>query len=151
MENYRVNEDGSVLNLKSGKFLKQYIDKYGYKRVNVCIDGKKTNKRVHRLVAEIFIQNPKNKPELSHKDGCKTNNNVNNLVWLTTKENRNHAVLNGLRKHKKYEVFKNYKSLGIFNSSKLVTEEFKLSQSSISNVANGHYETTKGYKIKKLK
>ena len=47
---------------------------------------------VHSIVATIFIPNPKNKPEVNHKDFNKTNNNINNLEWCTKEENRAHAI-----------------------------------------------------------
>jgi hypothetical protein len=64
----------------------------GYQRVRIA---NKTH-QVHRLVAEYFIPNPENKPQINHKDGNKTNNKVSNLEWVTNQENRTHAVNNKL-------------------------------------------------------
>jgi hypothetical protein len=58
--------------------------------------GRKT-KTVHRLVANAFIENPLNCPEINHKDGNKLNNCVDNLEWVTSKQNTLHAIENNLR------------------------------------------------------
>lgn len=65
---------------------------HGYKVLGTQINNKKKNFYIHRLVAELFIPNPKNLPEVNHKDGDKSNNHYSNLEWVTTKENRDHAV-----------------------------------------------------------
>lgn len=78
-----------------GKRLKQAINN-GYARVALKNNGELKNCLVHRLVAQAFIPNPKNKPQVNHKDGNKLNNHVSNLEWVTPKENLQHAVSNGL-------------------------------------------------------
>lgn len=70
--------------------------KTGYLECNLCKDGLTHTKAVHRLVAETFIPNPDNKPQVNHKDGNKLNNNVDNLEWCTAAENVRHAIDNNL-------------------------------------------------------
>ncbi len=97
-----------------GRILKNSIIKdKGYCRVSLNNGNGKISKRVHRLVAEAFIPNPENKPEVNHKDGNKLNNCVSNLEWCTNKENIEHSIRTGLKKH----------CNGCSNSSSKFTEE----------------------------
>ena len=73
----------------------------GYRGITLTKDKKRYPKKVHRLVAEAFIPNPNNKPQINHIDCNKSNNNVNNLEWCTNSENQKHAFKNGLNSSKK--------------------------------------------------
>lgn len=76
--------------------LKQYIDRKGYNYVCLSDMGKMKTKKVHRLVAEAFIPNPENKPQVNHINSNKQDNSIGNLEWVTGKENYAHAKRNGL-------------------------------------------------------
>lgn len=83
-----------------GRILKQRVE-HGYCRVQLSISKREhPHKQVHRLVAEAFVPNPDNKPEVNHIDGCKTNNCAENLEWVTSSENSVHAIENGLQRPK---------------------------------------------------
>ena len=70
----------------------------GYLQITLQKQGKKEYKKVHRLVAEAFIENTYNKREVNHIDGNKSNNNATNLEWVTSSENQIHAYKMGLQK-----------------------------------------------------
>jgi len=83
------------------RILKPAMDAKGYLRVALAKGrGLKTYK-VHRLVADAFLENPENKPQVNHKDGDKENNEVVNLEWVTNQENAIHAARTGLWEYKR--------------------------------------------------
>ena len=79
-----------------GKIMALGLHTGGYLIVNLSKDGRRSYPFVHRLVAEVFIRNPKNKPQVNHKDANKQNNSTVNLEWVTQEENTKHAVEAGL-------------------------------------------------------
>lgn len=70
--------------------LQHKIDKNGYHYVHLYKNGKQYIKKIHRLVAEAFIPNPNNLPEVNHINLIKSDNNINNLEWCTHKYNMKH-------------------------------------------------------------
>ena len=94
--NYSVSNDGEVRRDDTKHIKAPIRNRDGYDKVDLYEGGKRTTKRIHRLVGEAFIPNPENKPEINHKDGNKLNNHVSNLEWTTKRENIDHAVEHGL-------------------------------------------------------
>jgi len=97
---YSINEVGAVWSWITGKFRKTSINNSGYKIVTLYLGKSQKVKTylVHRLVAQTFIPNPDNKPEVNHLSGDKIDNSVENLEWVTTSENHKHAWRVGLKK-----------------------------------------------------
>ena len=95
--NYIIFENGDVLSLLSGKYITKRIGTRGYSMINLCINGKCKTFAFHRIMAELFIPNPNNLPQINHKDGNKLNNSLDNLEWITASGNNMHALKTGLR------------------------------------------------------
>ena len=91
---YEVSNMGNVRNVRRNKLLRLSKTNNRYIRVSLCKNGIKTGLTVHRLVAEAFIPNPDNLPEVNHKDEDKTNNRVENLEWCDHKYNMNYGTRN---------------------------------------------------------
>lgn len=91
--NYSVSNFGRVKNHITDKEMRITV-KGGYGCISLINNSKKTQYKVHRLVAKAFIPNPENKSDVNHKDMNKINNNVNNLEWNTRKENNGHRCSN---------------------------------------------------------
>lgn len=108
--------------------------KTGYKVNRITIQKKKYT--IHRLVAELFIDNPLCKEQVNHKDGNTLNNCVNNLEWVTPKENTQHALKTGLRKLKiplnKYKYICNEYLKG--RTMKDIAKEFNVQNNAIRDV-----------------
>lgn len=85
----------SFMRNPEGNILKAQPDKKGYLRLRCTVEGKKLCFKVHRLVAEHFIDNPEGKPQVNHKDTNKRNNAASNLEWATNAENARHAIEHG--------------------------------------------------------
>ena len=107
---YQVSNKGRLRSLKrvvkksDGKtqtvperYMKPKPDKKGYSIVGVSKNANKKYLKLHRVVAQSFIPNTHNKPQVNHLDGNKQNNKVENLEWSTQKENNIHALREGLR------------------------------------------------------
>ena len=97
-DDYYVDEYGNIYSSKRGnlKKLSLILTHYGYHEVYLCGINRKFRAKVHRLVAEAFIDNQNDLPQVNHIDGNKLNNHVSNLEWCSQKENLKHARENGL-------------------------------------------------------
>ena len=89
---YEVSDHGNVRNSETGKILKPTEDRYGYLYVCLSELDKNYYKKVHRLVAEAFVDNEEDKPCVDHIDGNRKNNIYTNLRWVTPKENSNNPI-----------------------------------------------------------
>jgi len=149
---YQISNYGRLKSLiKKEKIIiiKLIHDKKNYLNYTLHKNGRTKSEKIHRLVAEAFIPNSENKPQINHINGIKTDNRVCNLEWCTNSENQIHAYKNGLekprfkRKVKQYDLNGNY-----INSYEYILDAKKvlnIDNSSISAVCRGKRKTAGGY------
>lgn len=149
--NYLISNLGNVYSLRKKSFLRPCDDGHGYLMLHLCKDNRQYVKKVHRLVAEAFIENPNCLTDVNHKDENKKNNNVNNLEWCTRKYNINY----GSRTQRQIKtVSKPIKMLdkntneiiAIFNSSYDASNKTGINEPNINSVCNHKRKTAGGYK-----
>lgn len=153
---YQISNFGRVKSLekragnskRKEKILKEFKDKNGYIRVILCKNNKTSLKGVHRLIAEAFIPNPNNYPQINHKDEDKQNNNINNLEWCTCKYNINYGNRTKKAIGKLKIKVNQYKLDGTFIKTwDSISEAIKFYKNSgIYLVCRGKKETASGYK-----
>lgn len=167
---YQISNLGRVKSMNyrnSGKegFLSVYIMNTGYPATHLIIDGKEKTCLIHRLVAEAFIPNPENKPEVDHINCDRTDFRIENLKWVTSKENsnnpttlKNHWSLNGGESYFKgklgrlnilskmvIQLDREYHIVKIWDSLMDVHRELGFDCGHISNCCLGKRKTHKGY------
>ncbi|NCB80324.1 MAG: hypothetical protein EOM41_10395 [Bacilli bacterium] len=136
-ELYKITEDGKVFSIRRNIFLKPRESMDGYMRVCLCNDKLRREYRIARLVAEAFIENIENKPEVNHKDYNRKNDSVDNLEWITGKENSYYSF-----KEDRYlipETYKVYTFTNVYNGK-------AFSIIGINNVAKQFHCTAKNFK-----
>jgi hypothetical protein len=97
----KLNTGNNFFRIKKENILKQQSNKRGYSTCILTKNNKIQGVLIHRLVAQAFLPNPKNKPQVNHINGIKSDNNISNLEWNTSSENNKHAHLNKLNNARK--------------------------------------------------
>ena len=126
-ERYAICEDGRVFNCETNRELKQDTNSCGYKRVTFSKDGKTSRFFVHRLVCEAFIPKPKKvsgRLEVNHINGIKHDNRLVNLEWSSGSQNKQHALVLGLRKQGESHVNATVTDLQINHACALIAQGF---------------------------
>lgn len=146
----RIVPRGKYTQFVKGLILKQYDNGNGYLHVVLSMNGKTVTKKVHRLVAETFIPNPDNFPEVNHKNCNRANNNVENLEWCTRSYNRQYREKYGVSQTEALgnPVFAiNLETLEVshFRSQSEASRELGVFKQNVNNVIKGIIKQTGGY------
>ena len=148
---YQISNLGRVKN-KNNHILAQTLNSTSnYYRVHLCKNGKAEWRSVHRLVAETFIPNPDNLPEINHKDENPLNNSVDNLEWTTHQTNVNHGTRNKrirgkLTNHPELSKPVQCIETGVIYPSLIETQrKTGIFATSIKQVCKGRQKTAGGY------
>lgn len=150
-ENYLISKEGIVFNLSTNRIKKIQYNSRSYPYVKLFNKSKSRNISIHRLLAIIYIDNPYNKPEVNHKDGNKHNFSLNNLEWVTKRENSLHALSTGLSKVDNKEIinvynWKNKQFIGSFRTEEDVAKELNISsRGNINSCLNNKRDFEKDY------
>jgi len=148
---HKVYSNGIIISCK-GVSISKRLNEKGYWQVNLFYDGKNHCKRLHRILAELFIPNPENKPQVNHKDRNRANYDLDNLEWSTARENCVHSVLNGGRdnwtrnnkgsNNSKSKICKNdVENILLYYNNKILTQKelsrkYIIGQSTINKIVN---------------
>jgi len=145
---YQVSSSGKIKSLLTSKILKSRKTIHGYLHVGLCVNSKPKSKVIHRIVAIAFIPNPQNKPQVNHKDGNRTNNEVTNLEWVTASEN----VIDGFKRGRKIthskkvnQHSKNGDLIKKYDSIWLASKTTGATRSSIRECIKGNQKSAGGY------
>ena len=144
---YQISNKGHAKSLKWGKerILKPWINSSGYYYIILCNDSVKKAFRLHRLVAETFITNPYNLPEVNHKDENKKNNCVDNLEWMRHIDNCNYGTRNERISRKILQYSKSEEFIREWPSSHEVERVLKIAQTNIIQCCKGKRKSAGGF------
>ena len=158
-ENYSITMSGRVINNITKKCKKPSDNRSGkgYLYVDLYNNGKRKRFYIHRLVAELYIPNPDNKPYVNHIDGNTKNNRCENLEWCTPFENVEHAskILGVMQQYKKSNFKKQravkqidvvtQKVVGMYESIREAERQTGIKSSYISQICRGKFKQCFGY------
>lgn len=145
---YQVSTQGRVRNSRRGKILGASKQGSGYIQTMLSKNAVRSYPLVHRIVAQTFIPNPENKPQINHKNGDKTDNRVENLEWCTMSENLHHRHRVLGQPGGRCKAVTCITTGKTYPSAKAAAADLGLHRSAVSRVCEGRQKTTKKLKFK---
>lgn len=148
---YAATNDGRIFSIKKGKEIQQKktrLQNAGYLIVDLFKLNVQKTVLVHRLIAQAFCENPKEKPHVNHINGNKIDNHYSNLEWCTMSENQLHALKIGLRKTipvAQYS-YRSGKLINVYDSIKEAAQNTGTSKARISECLRGKFKQSNGFK-----
>lgn len=146
-----INNNGTI-EFRKGRKLKQTINR-GYKQICLCVNCEAYTAKVHRLVAEAFVPNPDNKPEVDHINGDRGDNRAENLRWSTKTENmRNPATKKKLRDCKSKPVYMVCAdgTIMVFKSLVECSEQTSITRDTLYRSLSGKELTNYDFKMRRI-
>lgn len=143
---YQVSNLGNVKSLRRNLILKLSKNRNnGYSQVSLHKNGVQTTLLVHRLVGMCFIKNPKNLPQINHKNEIKTDNRVENLEWCDNRYNCNYGSKNDNLKKKTNQYTKSGELVKTWSSLSEIQRKLGFNQPNLSNCCNGYLPQAYGF------
>ena len=143
---YAVTSCGKIWSYRNECFLKPVADVRGYLKVNLFKDGMMKTYRIHRLVADAYIPNPENLPQINHRDENKTNNCLQNLEWCDAKYNTNYGTRNEKASNSRKKPILQFDLNGNFiREWQNATDVGREVNGRICNCLKGRYKTACGF------
>lgn len=154
--NYLITDEGQVVSqYVKGKSICRWVDNVGYLQVKLKKEGKWYYRRVHRLVAEAFVPNPDNLPQVNHINGDKRDCSYTNLEWMTNKSNTQHGYDNDLYHSKKrcikIEVYDKHDNYIIeYKSIRETADQLNINRKTLSRILFDNKENNYDYNFKAI-
>lgn len=129
--NYKIYPDGKVWSQQNNKFLTPVINEYGYYLYCLCNKDRRKNFKIHKLVAIHYVPNPDNLNQVDHIDRDKTNNNVENLRWVTYRENNHNKINNNEHINIEFKIYGTYRVQIKYQKKCIYNKTFKTLEEAI--------------------
>lgn len=142
---YAATEDGQIWSHRRQIFLKPHDNGHGYLHVILCKDGNNKHYRVNRLIAEAYLPNPDNLPEVGHRNNIRNDNELSNLYWTDRQTNLDTDSFREKSRKKIFSKIRCVETGEIFDSQAAAARAYGIHYYGINSVLMGKQKTAAGY------